>query len=151
MSTTNQVQASSLMMPGKLYNHIKEILEHSLSSDLSEELRLCKDVAVQADKPTDTDPSGDYRLMCLLIKNFRRYNQVTLSPEAYFGLKFTDDKDQIFSKTFILGRNGSGKSTAFNAAEFLLQRTSAKHHTEVSAISKDSLQAHNAQQATSQC
>lgn len=122
MSTTNQVQASSLMMPGKLYNHIKEILEHSLSSDLSEELRLCKDVAVQADKPTDTDSSGDYRLMCLLIKNFRRYNQVTLSPEAYFGLKFTDDKDQIFSKTFILGRNGSGKSTAFNAAEFLFTK-----------------------------
>ena len=122
MSTSNIVQASSFMMPANLYNHIKEILEHSSSAELSEELKLCKDAVIQDEMATDADQTVDFRFAELLIKNFRRYSEVPLSSEAYFGLKFTDDKDRIYSKTFLIGRNGSGKSTLFNAAEFLFTK-----------------------------
>ena len=68
---------------------------------------------------TVTDETKDFRFNWLLVRKFRRYDQVEAQPDAYFGMKFQDENGEVCSKLFVLGQNGVGKSTLFNAAEYL--------------------------------
>lgn len=62
----------------------------------------------------EKDNYSDYRLRTLLVRNFRKYGKVTDNPDAYFGLD-ADKSDLLV----LLGDNGSGKSSIFDAAEYL--------------------------------
>lgn len=56
----------------------------------------------------------DYGIKALLVRNFRKYGQIMSNPDAYYGMELKDS-----GLTVLLGDNGSGKSSIFDAAEFL--------------------------------
>lgn len=56
----------------------------------------------------------DYRIRNLIFNDFRTYPS---SKELSYGVSF--DKDKVPSSLFLIGRNGSGKSTIFSALEMI--------------------------------
>lgn len=56
----------------------------------------------------------DYGIKALLVRNFRKYGQILSNPDAYYGMELKDS-----GLTVLLGDNGSGKSSVFDAAEYL--------------------------------
>lgn len=57
---------------------------------------------------------SDYCLKALLVSDFRKYGKVTNGADSYFGME-AQDADLLV----LLGDNGSGKSSIFDAAEYL--------------------------------
>ena len=56
----------------------------------------------------------NYGIKALLVRNFRKYGQILSNPDAYYGMELKDS-----GLTVLLGDNGSGKSSVFDAAEYL--------------------------------
>ena len=56
----------------------------------------------------------DYGINALLVRNFRKFEQILSNPDAYYGMELKDS-----GLTVLLGDNGSGKSSVFDAAEYL--------------------------------
>ena len=65
------------------------------------------------DVPAEVGECRNYRFSHLLVKHFRKYSEYG-SGDSYAGLN-TKDVDMLF----LLGDNGSGKSSMFDAAEYL--------------------------------
>lgn len=61
----------------------------------------------------------DVRVKQLLMRNFRKYRRPSNSRAHYFGASFTVNDKQASSFDVLLGSNGVGKSTLFDAAELL--------------------------------
>lgn len=77
--------------------------------------KLSKDALAlkSEDTPVGVGEYRNYRFSHLLVKRFRKYGEYG-SGDSYAGL-YTKDVDMLF----LLGDNGSGKSSMFDAAEYL--------------------------------
>lgn len=59
----------------------------------------------------------DYSLRTLLLRHFRRYGKPS-RDYGYYGMRVSKDESPS-SRMVLLGRNGAGKSSLFDAAEYL--------------------------------
>lgn len=120
MIFSNLDEASSLLMPEGLYKDIFNVLGHSFTKKLrvSFENNAKGFIAVAESKDSQSSVT-DCRLKYILMRNFRGYDKVSAYEGAHYGIEFLGDDKKVCPKYFILGRNGVGKSTVFNAAEYL--------------------------------
>lgn len=105
------------------------------ASQLSDALRILPDTNQLCDSITaffycpreeDTPPVdenvaesiNDYRFGQLLLNNYRKFSKPSRHGINYFGLPFQNNNGDL-SNIFLLGDNGSGKSSLFNSMEFL--------------------------------
>lgn len=105
------------------------------ASQLSDALRILPDTNQLCDSITaffyfpreeDTPPVGenvaesvnDYRFSQLLLNNYRKFSKPSRHGINYFGLPFQNNNGNL-KNVFLLGDNGSGKSSLFNSMEFL--------------------------------
>lgn len=69
--------------------------------------------------PHDTQTQiRDYRFKYLFLNNYRKFSPLT-GDVHYYGLPFCSQKGYIHS-LFLLGDNGSGKSSLFNSMEYVM-------------------------------
>lgn len=61
----------------------------------------------------------DYRLKAILLKGCRKYGDTGDEDYSYYGLRCHSDSG-LYKGLFLLGDNGSGKSSIFDAVEFLM-------------------------------
>lgn len=117
-------EISALLMSQQLVDAIMNLLPDSTAQALKEDLKSYQRWMKSDERPMQAVADGmkDYRFRWLLVRNFRRYDQVEAQSDAYLGIKLQDDEGQVCSKIFVLGKNGVGKSTLFNAAEYLFTR-----------------------------
>lgn len=114
-------EVSDLLMPQQLADAIMNLLPDSSSKELKEEFKSYQHwvKSDEQSEPKVDDEATDFRFNWLLVRNFRRYDEVDVQPNAHFGMKLQDENGNLCSKLFVLGQNGVGKSTLFNAAEYL--------------------------------
>ncbi|MDD6826556.1 MAG: AAA family ATPase [Oscillospiraceae bacterium] len=91
-------------------------IPEDLKRDFSNYAVRLGDIVNSASDSTTSDvaPISDFRLKSLLVRNFRKYGVLSEDADAYFGMEMTDSELMV-----LLGENGSGKSSIFNAAEYL--------------------------------
>lgn len=114
-------EVSDLLMPQQLADAIMNLLPDSSAKELKEEFKSYQHwvKSDEQSEPKVDDEATDFRFNWLLVRNFRRYDEVDVQPDAHFGMKLQDENGNLCSKLFVLGQNGVGKSTLFNAAEYL--------------------------------
>ena len=107
---------------------IKELSEKAdiLFSDVQDGLQLSKEfihLATFAGKKHDETAGGstfmDVRVKQLLMRNFRKYRHPSNPRAYYYGASFDVNDSHTSSIDVLLGSNGVGKSTLFDAAELL--------------------------------
>ena len=79
-------------------------------------LKLSKVAGFTHIKSGEKPAVTDYSLRALLLRNFRKYG-VPSGEYGYYGMYVSTDENPC-SQMFLLGRNGVGKSSLFDAAEY---------------------------------
>ena len=79
-------------------------------------LKLSKVAGFRHIKSGEKPAVTDYSLRALLLRNFRKYG-VPSGEYGYYGMYVSTDETPC-SQMFLLGRNGVGKSSLFDAAEY---------------------------------
>lgn len=85
-----------------------------LVDDLKELFKDLSDVK-ETSSSMGSDTFDDYRFRYLLINNYRKFGKPLINTE-YYGLSFCEGKE--IKNLFLLGNNGSGKSSLFNSMEY---------------------------------
>lgn len=106
--------------PQELYNALKMIPEDK-ESRLSEKVNYLVE-QTKLNIAESTTNFRDFRFQHVLVKNFRQYG--VCNVKDYFGIKTsnTTPKDDQPCSLILLGDNGAGKSSIFNAIEYWATR-----------------------------
>ena len=93
------------------------------SGDLVSALDRLFGTEVYGLKPLKDDRHvADLRLRHLLIRGFRKYGAPSSPSTGWYGMNATDDQSRPAS-VILIGENGAGKSSLFNAVEYMFTKS----------------------------